>query len=533
MSVSEIKFGIDGTLSVELNDGSTETRDLTTALGVDRSSGLLNDYTASALAGSGFGETGGSLTSVIVGDSFAAQEWTQTATQSTHNASGLFTTLNGWLGSPFDIVADLGVAGYTTTQWLPQITTAKAYSPKVIMIFCGYTNDIATGVSSAIIINNLKTVYSQAAKMNCKVIHATNVSATLTGYFDTYAKRAELHAVYEWLTTAAERLYPNLTVIDAYSSYTDPSNGQPASNATTDNLHPNDYGVNLILPIAYSKLSGAGFVRRSGFGNYEDYRNLLVTPSSKGAGLGGGTSSGYFGNGTGGINGGSVTSGWLASNEYQGASNGTWSVVARTDGVRGSWSRVNAASGVSGVGLVRFLKYSAGGNTTWAASAAKSVGDAVVPTVANGFIYFAVASSGNTGSTQPAWPAQAGQTVTDGSVTWVAQALAFAGDKVRMRVEFRFPNAASQKGNYTLKLATAGVSYTVGSAWNQATAGHNNLPANTVVFETPDLIMPVGSVNEFSAKILLSANGGTALDLDVGRCLIFVKSRASGSTYSL
>ena len=531
-NVSEIKLSIDGKLAVELDDGSTELRDLTTCLGVDRQTGILNDYSSTALSSSGFGETGGVLNAVIVGDSFAAQEWTQTASQSTHNASGLFTTLNGWLGSPFEIVADLGVSGYTSTQWLPQIDTSKVYSPKVIMIFCGYTNDIATGVSSSVIINNLKSVYSKAAQMNCKVIHATNVSATLAGYFDTYAKRSELHTVYEWLTTTAEKLYPNVIVLDAYSSYTDPSNGQPAANATSDNLHPNDHGVNLILPVAYSKLSSAGFVRRSGFGNYEDYRNLLVTPSTKGAGLGGGTSSAYFGNGTGGINGGSVTSGWYASNEYQGATNGTWSVVARTDGPKGSWSRVNAASGVSSVGFAQFLKYGAS-NTAWAASTAKSVGDAVVPTVANGFIYFATASSGSTGSTQPTWPTKAGQTVVDGAVTWVAQALAYAGDKVRMRIEFRFPNAASQKGNYTVKLSTAGVNYTAGSAWNQASAAHTNLPSGIVVFETPDLIMPAGAVNELSAKILINANGGTALDLDLGRCLIYVKSRASGSTYSL
>ncbi len=481
----------------------------------------------------GPGPQGGAIPAVIIGDSFGAQEWTVTSSQSTHNAAGLFSTLNGWLGSPFDIVADLATSGYTTTLWASQVDAAAAYSPRALFLFCGYTNDIATGVSSDTIITNLKAAYAKAAAMGCRVYHATNVSATLAGYFDTYAKRSELQNVYEWVTTQAEKTYPNVTVIDAYSAYTDPANGQPATNATTDNLHPNDYGVNLILPTAYAKLYAQGLGRAHGFGQYEDYRNLLATPAAKGAGLGGGTSSGYFGNGTGGINGGSVTSGWLASNEYQGAANGTWSVVARTDGPRGSWSRINAASGVSSVGLAQFLKYGAAGNTAWSATAAKTANvDAVVPTVPNGFIYRAL-TSGNTGSTQPAWPTKAGRTVVDGGVTWVAQALPYAGDKVRMRIEFRFPNAASQKGNYTIKLATAGVAYTVGSAWNQATSGHPNLPSNNVVFETPDLTMPEGAVNELSAKVLLNANGGTALDLDVGRCLIWVKSRAAGSSYAL
>jgi len=77
------------------------------------------------------------------------------------------------------------------------------------------------------------------------------------------------------------------------------------------------------------------------------------------------------------------------------------------------------------------------------------------------------------------------------------------------------------------------VAYTVGAAWNQATAGHTNLPATPVVFETPNLIMPAGAVTEFSAKLLVSANGGTDLDMDVGRCLIWVTERAAGSSFSL
>jgi len=57
--------------------------------------------------------------------------------------------------------------------------------------------------------------------------------------------------------------------------------------------------------------------------------------------------------------------------------------------------------------------------TTWTAAASKSIGNWVMPTVANGYFYVAVKGSAvNTGATEPLWPRTPGSTVVDGSITW-------------------------------------------------------------------------------------------------------------------
>lgn len=55
--------------------------------------------------------------------------------------------------------------------------------------------------------------------------------------------------------------------------------------------------------------------------------------------------------------------------------------------------------------------------TTWVASTAYTVGDAVKPAVANGFIYV-VTTAGTSGGTAPTWSTTEGTAVADGSIVW-------------------------------------------------------------------------------------------------------------------
>lgn len=80
----------------------------------------------------------------------------------------------------------------------------------------------------------------------------------------------------------------------------------------------------------------------------------------------------------------------------------------------------NNPSGVKAVGTTGKTKNpKAATAVTWTGTAAKVVGDIVKPTVDNGFIY-EVTISGTTGAAQPTWTTTEGNTVTDGSVTYLA-----------------------------------------------------------------------------------------------------------------
>jgi len=55
----------------------------------------------------------------------------------------------------------------------------------------------------------------------------------------------------------------------------------------------------------------------------------------------------------------------------------------------------------------------------WQASTTYNVGDVVRPTTRNGFVYVCTVA-GTTGSSEPSWPTNAGDTITDNEITWEA-----------------------------------------------------------------------------------------------------------------
>lgn len=62
--------------------------------------------------------------------------------------------------------------------------------------------------------------------------------------------------------------------------------------------------------------------------------------------------------------------------------------------------------------------------TAWASTTAYVVGDVVRKVASNGYVYRCVVA-GTSGGTEPTWPTVIGQTVTDGTVTWVCAGVGY------------------------------------------------------------------------------------------------------------
>lgn len=66
----------------------------------------------------------------------------------------------------------------------------------------------------------------------------------------------------------------------------------------------------------------------------------------------------------------------------------------------------------------------------WKPNSAYAALSAVRPNEATGFEY--VSSGGQSGSVEPTWPTEGGETITDGSITWTSQALSNASLRERI-----------------------------------------------------------------------------------------------------
>jgi len=67
--------------------------------------------------------------------------------------------------------------------------------------------------------------------------------------------------------------------------------------------------------------------------------------------------------------------------------------------------------------------------STWAASKAYSLGDFVVPSTVNGYIYECT-TAGTSGTAEPTWPTTAGTTVTDNTAVWTCRSPNLVGSAI-------------------------------------------------------------------------------------------------------
>ncbi len=156
-----------------------------------------------------------------------------------------------------------GISGQTTPQMLVRMKPdVLAFSPKVIVLLAG-TNDIAgnTGpMTDEEIEGNLQSMAELARANGIKVILA---SITPTGAYHTAAAAvpqltlrpmARIKAINEWMKKYADK--NGHVYLDYFSAMID-STGVMKTELTTDDLHPNAAGYEIMAPLAQAAIDKA------------------------------------------------------------------------------------------------------------------------------------------------------------------------------------------------------------------------------------------------------------------------------------
>lgn len=152
-----------------------------------------------------------------------------------------------------------GYWGITTTNFLSQKSTVAAnYAPEVVTIFLG-SNDVNENVSNAS--NNYKTSTDnigliidklRAKNPNVKIAIAQIIPATSTasyGFASANAKMPGYNAAVAAFAATKTTASSPIVVVDQYTNY-----NPVALNQTSDGVHPNQYGEQLIADRFYRAL---------------------------------------------------------------------------------------------------------------------------------------------------------------------------------------------------------------------------------------------------------------------------------------
>lgn len=99
----------------------------------------------------------------------------------------------------------------------------------------------------------------------------------------------------------------------------------------------------------------------------------------------------------------------------------------------------------------------------WAPSEAQAVGDLVVPSTLNGYLYRCT-TAGTTGTTEPSWPTTVGNTVSDGTAVWTCGSATAAAGTVTMETVLQ---QMLNDSPVTLTLYAPDASSFIMNAWRQ------------------------------------------------------------------
>lgn len=147
-----------------------------------------------------------------------------------------------------------GIGGQTTIQMLARFRQDVAgLNPKVVVILAG-TNDIAAGISTEQIEENLATMGDLAKSHGIKPVFASILPVSdyhkdTDAAYEMTASRppATIQAINKWMQSFC--LSQGFPYLDYYSAMVD-SSGQLQAELSDDGLHPNAKGYRVMSPVA-------------------------------------------------------------------------------------------------------------------------------------------------------------------------------------------------------------------------------------------------------------------------------------------
>lgn len=456
---------------------------------------------------------------VLLGDSITNQNVVTPGSgyAECYHAAGYFVQANIEMGWPFRIAADLGVSSETSAQILSRLSDVLAYTPDWCCVMAG-TNDL-TSTAYTETIANLKSIYDRLISERINVLACTITPSTAHTTTPSQGfKRRKINEWIKWYSTQTK----GIVVADTERALLDPSTGGPATNTTTDGVHPSNIGARRIARAIVSALSAFPLARfNPGAAIDNGYAINPMANGSNSAGSGGFTAqTGITGVGP---------NGWDAFVRNTGAAVGskvTRSNDWRPEGLMRLACTFTAAFDGAGVytgGSDRVAKGRY--DQSWAANTAYGLNDRKKPTVANGYHYVATAAGTSHATTEPTWPTTEGATVTDGTVTWRCHATPINGDQFFAVCEF---DASSLVGGAQPVLSLH-LGYTDGTFQDIVACGYidlsgvygaapDHIPASGVLC-TPVMTLDLSAktIRYLYAKLVVYGPASGTVNVDVTR----------------
>lgn len=189
---------------------------------------------------------------IVIGDSFNAQAWITSATNSAAMANGWVNHLQWKLNGRLKIGANIAVVGKRMDEVVnEQLPAAAASSAGIVILTTAGTNDVTFGRTAAQIIASLQSIFQAcltAGKMVVTGPIPPRGSTSFSAQAFTAGQLAVVLAVNAWLRERAKALYPNVIIVDFARRLIDVSSIGNANTYwmtdayTVDGLHPNSLG---------------------------------------------------------------------------------------------------------------------------------------------------------------------------------------------------------------------------------------------------------------------------------------------------